>query len=428
MAKKKSVIKILPRYGGRILGKGIRISNNTRDTHLNNNDLIIGASGSSKTGSIVFTQLKTLTDSSLIVADTKGQLHGMFRDELESRGFKVRVLDFVNPEKSCSYNPLDYVRKTGNGTYNELDIMKISQALIPDNLDGREPYWAMSGRAVLEFFLSYTLCALPEEDHNMDTVCRLYRVFAEGLEAGFIDWLEEHPVSFAAKRFAQIKSMQTAEKMMSSIYGFVNVALYPFDVEVLQNIFNPGYNEKNETEMLNISSLGKEKTVLFLNISDTDHSIDNLVNLFYTQALQTLVSDADRRPGGQLMVPVRIIMDDFASGTLIPDFDKIISVVRSRDIWLTLCIQSLSQLESLYSHTQALTVINNCDHIVYLGSNDLSSAEFIGTRAGKTPETILRMDRSKEYYIEGGKTAVLKDKTPSYSYEEEGGGDEQSNL
>jgi hypothetical protein len=122
---------------------------------------------------------------------------------------------------------------------------------------------------------------------------------------------------------------------------------------------------------------------------------------------------------GQLKIPVRIIMDDFASGALVPDFDKIISVVRSRDIWLTLCIQSLSQLESLYDHTQAKTIINNCDHIVFLGSNDLESAEFIGTRAGKTPEMILAMDRSKEYFIEGDKMAVLREKTPSYTYEEE---------
>lgn len=471
-ARTKAVIKEVPRYGYRCLGKGIYISNNTRVTRLNSNDLIIGSSGSCKTGSIIYTQLKTLEDSSLIVADSKNMLHRMFKDELEKKGYKVRVLDFVNPEKSCLYNPLDYIRKNEDGSYNEIDIMKVARSLIPEKMDGNDPFWAISGRAVLEFFISYTLSALPEEDHNMYTVCRLYRAYTSEMgEAAFIDWIESHPESFTSNRYSQIRNMQTADKMWSSILGFVNVALYPFDVAILHHIFDPDmyksnaeeeYDEYIENMMedfdyededdylededffedsddciiyppeeesrkeencdvreeLRLESVGKEKTVVFLNISDTDHSIDSLVNLFYTQALQTLVSEADKNENGQLTVPCRIIFDDFASGTIIPDFDKVISVIRSRDVWVTISIQSLSQLESLYSHAQSVTIQNNCDHIIYMGSNDLGSAEYIGTRAGKVPEEILAMDRTKEYIIESGKKAMLVDKVPPYSYSE----------
>ncbi len=469
---KKAANKVVSRYGKRCLGKGVFVTNDTRVTGLNNNDLVIAGSGAGKTGSIVYTQLKMLRDSSLIVADSKNMLHRMFKEELEKKGFKVRVLDFVNPEQSCIYNPLDYVRKNGDGSYNEMDIMKISHALIPP-LNKNDPFWEIQGRAVLDFFISYTLAALPEEDHNMYTVCRLYLAFTSEMgESAFIDWIEDHPGSFTANRYSQIKNMQIAEKTWSSILGFVNVAFYPFDVAALHYIFDPNINKNNEEEdeeefdgymidedgfrvvnydfddiefeeddqdlsetddpaeesvkkedgdvreELNIGSLGKEKTVVFLNISDTDHSLDALVNLFYTQALQTLVSEADKNENGQLEVPCRIIFDDFASGTVIPDFDKVISVIRSRDIWVTISIQSLSQLESLYSHAQSQTIQNNCDHIVYLGSNDLTSAEFIGTRAGKVPEEILAMSRTKEYYIEGGKKAMLVDKVPPYSYSE----------
>ena len=469
---KKAANKVVSRYGKRCLGKGVFVTNDTRVTGLNNNDLVIAGSGAGKTGSIVYTQLKMLRDSSLIVADSKNMLHRMFKEELEKKGFKVRVLDFVNPEQSCIYNPLDYVRKNGDGSYNEMDIMKISHALIPP-LDKNDPFWEIQGRAVLDFFISYTLAALPEEDHNMYTVCRLYLAFTSEMgESAFIDWIEDHPGSFTANRYSQIKNMQIAEKTWSSILSFVNVAFYPFDVAALHYIFDPNINKNNEEEdeeefdeymidedgfrvvnydfddiefeeddqdlsetddpaeesvkkedgdvreELNIGSLGKEKTVVFLNISDTDHSLDALVNLFYTQALQTLVSEADKNENGQLEVPCRIIFDDFASGTVIPDFDKVISVIRSRDIWVTISIQSLSQLESLYSHAQSQTIQNNCDHIVYLGSNDLTSAEFIGTRAGKVPEEILAMSRTKEYYIEGGKKAMLVDKVSPYSYSE----------
>ena len=469
VTRKKTTTKANLRYGYRCLGKGIYVSNDTRVTHLNSNDLVIGATGSSKTGSIVYTQLKMLDDSSLIVADSKNMLHRMFRDELEEKGYKVRVLDFVDPKQSCLYNPLDYVRQNENGLYNEIDIMKISRSLIPDKLCADDPFWAISGRAVLEFFISYTLSALPKEDHNMYTVCRLYRAYNEEMgEAAFIDWIERHPRSFTANRFSQIKAMKRADKMWASILGFVNTALYPFDIEILHHIFDPDMKENDweddfesfdlcmnddyyeeedfitedegylnveehptaspsdgeeQTEVvgetrdtLSLETLGKEKTVVFLNISDTDHSLDSLVNLFYTQALQTLVTEADKNETGQLEVPCRIMFDDFAAGTVIPDFDKMISVIRSRDIWVSINIQSLSQLESLYSPAQSLTIQNNCDHIVYMGSNDLSSAEYIGTRAGKVPEVILAMDRTKEYFIEGGKKAVLVDKVPPYSY------------
>ncbi len=423
VTKRSSVVNFVPRYGKRCLGKDIYISNDTRLTHLNNNDLIIGSAGSCKTGSIVYTQLKMLRDSSLIVADSKKMLHRMFRDELKKKGYKVWVLDFVNPEHSCMYNPLDYVRRNADGSYNEIDMMKVSKSLIPDQMDGRDPFWAISGRAVLEFFISYALSALPEEDHNIFAVSRLYRAFTRDLgESVFADWIEDHPGTFAANRYIQIKAMQTADKTWSSILSFVNVALYPFDIEILHHIFDP--DRKNEAENedkghFDIASIGKEKTVVFLNVSDTDHSIDSLVNLFYTQALQVLVNEADKNDNGQLEVPCRIIFDDFAAGTVIPDFDKVISVIRSRDIWVTISIQSLSQLESLYSHAQSLTIQNNCDHIVYMGSNDLDSAEYIGTRAGRVPEEVLAMDRTREYLIEGGKKAILVSKVPPYSYEEE---------
>ncbi len=407
------------RYAYRVLGKEVYVSNDTRQTHLNNNDLIVGSSGSSKTGSVVYAQLKSLKDSSLVVVDTKGRLSAMFTKELKAKGYRVLNLDFVNPEKSCKYNPLDYVRKNIDGSPREMDIAKLVAALISADMD-REPIWPMSARMYLEFFVAYALSALPKEDHNLYAVMRLYRAFTKELgEGGFISWLENHHDSFAKLRYDEIRANKLADKMTASIYGFINAAMFPFDISELKNIFDPGTNTAcRNKEVLDIASLGERKTVLFVNVSDTDHSLDALVNLFYTQTLQTLISKADQRSDGQLKVPVRIIMDDFASSATIPDFDKIISVVRSRDIWLTMCVQSFTQLESLYTHEQALTIINNCDHIVYLGSNDIQSAEFMGTRALKTPEIILGMDRTKEYIIEGGKPAILVDKVPSYSYKE----------
>lgn len=196
--------------------------------------------------------------------------------------------------------------------------------------------------------------------------------------------------------------------MFSSIVGFVNVNLEPYSFREARYIFaNP--------HSLNIRRLGQRKTVLFLNVNDTDRTFDQLVHIFYAQALQILCSEADSNPGGRLKVPVRLIMDDFASSAVIPDFDKIISVIRSRDIYVSLIIQSLSQLESMYSPAVSRTIINNCDHILYLGSQDMETAQYIAARAARTPESVLSMPRDKAYLITAGEKARLVDKITPYS-------------
>lgn len=163
-----------------------------------------------------------------------------------------------------------------------------------------------------------------------------------------------------------------------------------------------------------IRTLGREKTVLFLNVSDTDRTFDNYMNIFYTQTLQILCDQANQNFDGRLDVPVRIIMDDFATSARIPDFDKIISVIRSRDISVSLILQSLSQLETLYSKAEATTITNNCDHLLYLGTQDLDTAHFIGYRAFKTSEDILCMPRQKAYLLTNGGKAKLVNKNCQY--------------
>ena len=189
---------------------------------------------------------------------------------------------------------------------------------------------------------------------------------------------------------------------------FANRALEPFEFEEAKHIFN-------NKDRFDIRSLGREKTVLFLNVSDTDRTFDQLVNIFYTQALQILCTQADSSPGGKLNVPVRIIMDDFAASARIPDFDKIISVIRSREISVSLILQSLTQLESMYSHAQALTIINNCDHLLYLGSQDLETANFIGFHANRSPESVLCIPRDQAILLTNGERAKIVKKIRPYS-------------
>lgn len=391
----------------RFLAENITVSNDTRVTGLNNNDLIIGSSGSGKTGGYVIPNIQNISGS-LVVTDTKGRLSKMFSDPLKRKGYKVYTLDFVDTMYSCGYNPLMSIRRKADGRFREQDILSAAAAIMPQ-LDKEEPFWEKAAAGYIAFLIAFCLETCEEQERNMKTICELHHVFiGQNRQLSFLNWSKEHPHTFAAKKFKEIASASTAEKMWSSIMEFANRALEPFEFEEADSIFaNP--------VSFDMGRLGREKTVLFLNISDTDRTYDQLINLFYTQALQTLCAQADQQKDGRLAVPVRIIMDDFAAGTRIPNFDKIISVIRSRDISVSLILQSMTQLESMYTAAEASTIINNCDHILYLGTQDIKTAEFVSYRAFKTPESVLCMPLNQAILITKGEKAAFVNKIAPYS-------------
>ena len=149
--------------------------------------------------------------------------------------------------------------------------------------------------------------------------------------------------------------------------------------------------------------MGKHKTALFLTISDTDRSMDRLTNLFYTQALHELCNSADQDyKDHRLAVPVRVILDDFAANVYIPDFDKIISIIRSREVSVSIILQSLSQLESMYGGARAKTILNNCDHCLYLGGQDVDTAKYMSIKTNKSINSILNMQLNAAWMFERG--------------------------
>ena len=391
----------------RILAQGISISNDTRITGLNNNDLIIGSSGAGKTGGYVIPNIQNISGS-LIVTDTKGSLGKKFTKELKNKGYDVYTLDLVNPTRSCGYNPLQAIRRYKDGSYREQDIITLADILVPP-LDKHDPFWEKSAAAYIVFLIAFTLDALPESEQNMCSVCKLHRMFVKNNgNLSFGEWTREHPDSFSAKRYDKVQGIKVAERAWCSIAEFVNRALELFEFREAKYIFE-------RKAYFDIRSLGQKKTVLFFNISDTDRAFDNIANAFYTQALHVLCAEADKNRNGRLKVPVRIIMDDFANSAKIPHFDKVISVIRSREISVSLILQSMTQLESMYGAADAATIINNCDHLLYLGSQDQRTAEFIGCRAYKTPETVLCKPKDKAYLLTSGEKARLVDKVRPYS-------------
>ena len=381
----------------RIHAKEIIVSNDMRKTRLNNNDVIIGASGSGKSSGYVIPNIRQHSES-LIIADTKGCLYKQMHKELEAEGYVVKVLDFVNPRKSCPYNPLDYIgMDEKNGKWKEQDIVSLAEVILPTRYK-KDPFWEESARMVLTSLIAFVKEALPAKEQNMESVAKLAKILndAELAQTLFSQLEGEKPDSFAVRKFRLYREvMLTAKKTWYCILQSLNVVLSIYDFADIGSIYG-------KSTTFRLEELGQSKAALFVNVSDTDRSLDRLVNTFYTQVIQTLCKEADRNTDGRLQMPVRIILDDFANNVVIPDFDKMISVIRSRELSVSIILQSISQLETLYTQPQAVTIVNDCDHMVYLGGQDIKTPEYISIKANRPIEDILNMGLNDAYLFERG--------------------------
>ena len=381
--------------GYRILADGVAVSNDTWATGLANHDLIIGPTGGGKTRSYVVPNLLS-SQESFIVTDTKGSLRRQVGGILERRGFRVLELDFTNLMHSpWGYNPLRFIRWDGDRQcWNEQDIITVAAALVPVT-SRTDPFWDLSARNYAEALIGYTLDNLPREEYTLVSVAKL---FAEA-ETGILDELMREycticPDSFAAMRWKFLQGGRKADKTYSSILAILSQRLSNFSFGGVQQLFT----NKNQ---IDFGAISREPTAVFVHVSDNDFSLSNLTSLFYTQALQMLIAEADSCPDTRLQIPVRLYLDDFAN-LIIPDMDKTISVIRSREISVSIVLQSVTQLEGLYGHDKAMTIIDNCDHLLYLGGQSVETARFISTKANKPASAILNLPLGKAWLFERG--------------------------
>ena len=380
----------------RILASGQRISNDTWETGLNNNDLIIGPSGAGKTRSYVKPNLMQCEES-VIVADTKGSLLQEVGPLMKKRGFQVINIDFTDMLHSYGYNPLDYIRKNPEtGRYSEKDIMTVAACLSPVCSE-KEPFWEKSASMYMACMIGYVLENLPENEHTLEYVQKIYAEMNSGnFDLLFDELGMKDPDSFAFKKYQMFCNAKKVQTTYECVRMFIAEKLdaLTFDGPI-QLYKNP--------HRLKFEELGRKKIAVFLTISDTDRSMDTLVSLFYTQAFHALCESADKDyPDHRLPVPVRLILDDFATNVQIPDFDNLISVIRSREIYVSVILQSLSQLNAIYGEHRAKTILNNCDNCLYLGGQDVDTAQYIAFKANRTMDSILNMPLGDAYLFTRG--------------------------
>lgn len=375
----------------RILSDGVRVCNNTWITGRNNNDLIIGPSGAGKTTGYVLPNILNSAES-MIIVDTKGNLYHKTADHLRQKGYTVFLLDFTDIQNSpVGYNPLDFIHRDEMGEPNEQDIMTISQAILPDESVSNDPFWSRISRLVLETAVAYIL------DFTSDTTLTSVSTLLAELTTGKLDRLLEEvgaiaPDSLCYRRYAMWRNMRQAEKMTASVAGILAEAMAVLSSRGAQRLYA-------DPVRVNFQSVANHKTAVFLNVSDTDAAQYKLVSLFYSQALHALSDYADRRPGNRLPIPVRLYLDDFASNLVIPEFDKIISVIRSREISVSIMLMDTERpVDGLYE--------NRCPFVGLCGDHEMVTIWTFRAQIMTTPAGIIAI-RAGFFYSRSARQALI---------------------
>lgn len=359
---------------------------NCYETQLNNNVLVVGTSGSGKTRSIVTPNILQASGS-YVVVDPKGNLYNKHKAYLEREGYVVKKLDFIHPEDSVGYNFFHYIKSTK-------DIVKIAHLLTYTmssfKKTGGDAFWDQSAELLLTSLISFLLENCNKDDQTLEGLIKLCNLCIVNENDASIENIMDQmmqslkkrkPNSFAVKQYEKFRV--AAGKTLRSILITVNSKLGMFDYPEMQKML-----KKDEMEL---PMIGRQKTAIFVSVSDTDRSMDDMVSIFFTQAMNELCQYADYYcKDNRLPVPVRFIMDDFATNCIITDFPRMISSIRSRGISTMLMIQSEAQLFHTYGD-DGRTIIGNCDTYVYLGGNDVDTAKAVAVRCDVPVKRILYM-------------------------------------
>ena len=379
-------------------------------TGLNNNVLVLGCSGSGKTRNFLKPNLLQC-EGSYVVLDSKGRLFREMGPCLSAHGYTVDCLDFTTMEGTIGYDPLHHVRWR-KGQPLAQDIISIASALFPRSDMGDDPLWAGAAANYVASYIAYVFEALPDREWNMASVVSVYEQACEGnADALFSDLSRQDPESYAVSLYRRAKSTARAEKMHSSIMGIIAANLMPLT-------FDGALASFRKVGQIDFCDLGRERRVLFVTMDDMDRSLAPLTSLFIRQAFSSLCEFADAKcEGGRLPVPVRFMLDDFANLTL-PDFDDVLSVIRSREISCTIICQTVSQLEARYNQAVANSIIGNCDRHLVLGFQDERTARYFSLRANKTATTLLETPADNWWLFERGHRGVCE---PGYKIEDHPG-------
>ena len=360
----------------------LTMNNRPKDpkTARNKNVLVIGGSGSGKTRFFVKPNLMQCVSkdypTSFVITDPKGSLIGEVGQLLVRSGYRVKVLNTINFSKSMRYNPFRYI-------HSEKDILKLVNTLIcntkGEGEKSAEDFWVKSERLLYSALIGYIWYEAPDEEMNFTTLLEMINAseareddpeFQSPVDQMFERLEAKDPDHFAVRQYK--KFLLSAGKTRSSILISCGARLAPFDIREVRELM--------EDDELELDTIGDEKTALFLIMSDTDTTFNFILAMVQSQLINLLCDRADDKYGGRLPVHVRMILDEFANIGQIPNFDKLIATIRSREISASIILQSQSQLKAIYKDAAEI-ISDNCDCTLFLsgrGKNAKEIADVLG--------------------------------------------------
>ena len=362
----------------KIFTQNVRMGLDDRKHRRNLNTIVVGGSGAGKTRFYGKVNLYQASTTSYLCLDCKGE---MLRDTgylLKQKGYEVRVLDLLNMEKSHCYNPFVYLRDDNDV---QRLVTNLFKSTTPKGSQSNDPFWDTAASMLLLALIFYLKYEAPPDEQNFSMVMEMLRAadvredmdeYTSPLDELFERLEMRDPDHIAVKYYKDYHS--GSAKTLKSIQITLAARLEKFNLSSLAAL--------TATDELDLPSLGEKKVALFALIPDNDTSFNFLVSILYTQLFQQLFYLADHKYGGSLPVPVHFLMDEFANVSLPDDFDKILSVMRSRRVFVSIILQNLAQLKTLFEK-QWESIVGNCDEFLYLGGNEQSTHKYVSELLGK---------------------------------------------
>lgn len=366
-----------PDTANKLLTQHVRIGIDGRKHRRNLNVLVCGGSGAGKTRFYCKPNIMQ-ANTSFVVLDPKGEIIRDTGGLLEKKGYEVRVLDLINMEKSHCYNPFRYI--TSDNDVQKL-VTNLFKSTTPKGSQSSDPFWDTAASMLLLALIFYLKYEAPEEEQNFPMIMEMLRAgdvseedesYYSPLDSLFYDLEMRQPDHIAVKYYKAYHS--GSAKTLKSIQITLAARLEKFNLESVAML--------TATDELDLSSMGEKKVALFALIPDNDTSFNFLVSILYTQLFQQLFYTADRKYGGSLPVHVHFCMDEFSNVSLPDDFDKILSVMRSRGVSVSIILQNMAQLKALFEK-QWESIVGNCDEFLYLGGNEQSTHKYVSELLGK---------------------------------------------
>ena len=367
----------VPKSENKLMTQNVSIGINAKKHRRNLNTLVCGGSGAGKTRFYCKPNLMQ-ANTSFVILDPKGEIVRDVGKLLEAKGYEIKVLDLISMEKSHCYNPFVYLQ-------NDNDIQRLVTNLFksttPKGSQSNDPFWDTAASMLLLALVFYLHYEAPPDEQNFAMVMEMLRAGAiededdnrpSPLDCLFDELADDNPEHIAIKYYRSYHS--GSAKTLKSIQITLAARLEKFNLESLASL--------TSTDELELGTLGEKKTALFALIPDNDTSFNFLVSILYTQLFQQLFYSADHIHGGSLPIPVHFLMDEFANVSLPDDFDKILSVMRSRSVSVSIILQNLAQLKALFEK-QWESIVGNCDEFLYLGGNEQSTHKYVSELLGK---------------------------------------------